>query len=112
MTSKITPSCKSFTTISARKGFHTSITVLPGTPRVIRTIFALVILLLLLLLLHVHILERAIPIVRWQHWHPLLQLGPGVVAHALRNMVLELPFGGSGNSSRVLSVQNICDIHS
>ena len=108
MTSKITPSCKAFTASIACKSFHTPITVLPRTAGVIRTIFTLIV---WLLLLHDYILEGSLHVICWQHRHLLLQLGDRIVAHTLSHVMLELPLGGSGNSSRAFSIQDIRDIH-
>ena len=102
MTSKITPSCKTFTTSRTCKSFHTSNAVLPRTAGVVRTGSTLAF--VLLLLLHVYILEGSLPVRCWQHWHLLLQLGGRFIAQALRYVVLKLSLGGSGNSSRALSV--------
>ena len=109
MTSKITPSCKPFTTSSACKSFYTSIAILPWTAGVIRTSFALVI--LLLLLMHVYVLEGSLRVIRRQHWHLSLQLGGWIIAHALRHVLLELSLSGGGNSGRTFSIQHIRNIH-
>ena len=112
MTSKITPSCKTFTASSTGKSFYTSIAILPRTARVIRSIFVLIVLLSVLLLLHVNTLEWSLCVSCWEHWHLLLQLRPRVIAHALCHVLLELSLGGSGNGSRAFSIQHVSDIHS